>query len=82
MQIARVVLVLVEPIKGLMVEDGTMEKYRIWSGAGEFVGTYSGKTVKGALDAMARDCGYRSMADAVRIVGKSAKNMITEMVTR
>jgi len=38
--------------------------YRIVSSAGVELGTYEGETEREALDAMARDAGYASQADA------------------
>lgn len=42
-----------------------MTKYRITSEAGVNLGTYEGETEQDALDAMARDAGYKSQEDAI-----------------
>lgn len=41
-----------------------MNSYRIESEAGVDMGIYQGETEQEALDAMARDAGYKSVADA------------------
>jgi len=42
-----------------------MTTYKITSSQGVDMGTYEAADVAGALDAMARDAGYESQADAV-----------------
>jgi hypothetical protein len=41
-----------------------MKSYKIVSSAGVDMGTYEADSEDGALDAMARDAGYRDQADA------------------
>jgi hypothetical protein len=46
-----------------------MKTYKIISSAGVDMGTYEGATEAEALDAMARDAGYRDQAEATDVVG-------------
>lgn len=46
-----------------------MKSYKITSSAGIEMGTYEGEMVADALDAMARDAGYASAADAAATTG-------------
>lgn len=47
----------------------TMTTYQIVSSAGVDFGTYTATTAEEALDAMARDAGYHSAADAAEQIG-------------
>jgi hypothetical protein len=47
----------------------TMTTYQIISSAGVDMGTYKGATEAEALDAMARDAGYRDSAEAAEVAG-------------
>lgn len=49
-----------------------MTHYQITSSAGVDMGIYEGSTPAEALDAMARDAGYRDQADAAEQVGAFA----------
>jgi hypothetical protein len=46
-----------------------MTTYRIISSAGVNMGTFEGATEAEALDAMARDAGYRDSAEAAEVAG-------------
>lgn len=46
-----------------------MTSYQITSSAGVDMGIYEGETPADALDAMARDAGYKSQADAAAVAG-------------
>lgn len=46
-----------------------MSHYRITSSAGQDLGTYEADSPEAALDAMAREAGYESQADAAETVG-------------
>jgi hypothetical protein len=47
----------------------TMTTYQIISSAGVDMGTFEGETEAEALDAMARDAGYRDQAEAAEVAG-------------
>jgi hypothetical protein len=46
-----------------------MKTYKIISSAGVNMGTFEGATEAEALDAMARDAGYRDSAEAAEVAG-------------
>ena len=46
-----------------------MTTYKITSSAGQDMGTYDADTERGALDAMAREAGYASQAEAAEVAG-------------
>lgn len=54
-----------------------MKTWKIESKAGVDMGTYRGKTEQDALDAMARDAGYASQAEAEEVLGPF-KGTVTE----
>lgn len=46
-----------------------MKVFRIVSSAGADLGIFEGATAEEALDAMARDAGYSSLAEATEVAG-------------
>lgn len=61
-----------------------MAKYQITSSAGIRYGIYEGETEAEALDALARDAGYRDQAHAVEVSGHRFDGTVTpvEITTR
>ena len=57
-----------------------MTSYKITSSAGVDMGTYDADSAGGALDAMARDAGYRDQAHAAEEVGLF-DGTVTEVVS-
>lgn len=55
-----------------------MSSYKITSGAGIELGTYVGATKKDALDAMARDAGYRDHADACDVTSDDGADLVVK----
>lgn len=53
-----------------------MKTYKIVSTDGVELGTYDAETREGALDAMARDAGYRDANDAAEVVGSFAGRVV------
>ena len=57
-----------------------MKRFQIASTQGANLGTYNGETRKGALDAMAKDAGYRDFADACATTGEDGSDLIVQEV--
>lgn len=55
------------------------KSWRIVSSAGVDMGVFAGATAEEALDAMARDAGCESYADACRITGRSPRDWTTSV---
>ena len=58
-----------------------MKSYQIISSAGVDMGTYEADSPEGALDAMARDAGYRDQAEATEVAG-AFTGTVTELPAR
>lgn len=57
-----------------------MTIWTITSGAGVVLGDYPGETAADALDALARDAGYRDAADAAEASGDDGSHLIVRRV--
>lgn len=58
-----------------------MKKYRISNRvSGTDFGTYKGSTVTGALNALAKDTGYKTLTDMLQAMGGSRKDLVVEEV--
>lgn len=55
-----------------------MTTWTITSSAGAELGTYEGDTAEAALDAMARDAGYKSHADACEVTGSGTDDWTSD----
>ena len=56
----------------------TMKSFKIQGNAGVDFGTYEADDAQGALDAMARDAGYKSHADACEATGEQTDDWTTD----
>ena len=58
----------------------TERRYRISNtSSGLYLGTYSGASREEALDALARDAGYRDQAHAAEVVGGMTDDLLVEV---
>jgi hypothetical protein len=59
-----------------------MSYFQIISSAGVDMGIYEGASPNDALDAMARDAGYRDAADAAEVTGEWFDGAVAELSSK